>query len=386
MREFITIPTEDLSLLEKQFLDIKKTAPEITGAEIFCTSIKDREFSLYESEEELAALTAMLKKSGVKRLHGSYWASPSAFLYDLQEEKLYEHFGGKKEVAVYYSDDSGSHLFDRWCQEYALATAIGAEAYVFHLIDYFPIDGLWRFAVTRQQILDCMVQMTADFMKQLEIRDLLTVSSPIIELENAGWGLEYGVQSAEDFVYLFDKVYDRYDKLKISWDINHLLHAVGVREGKGCFFLPEHEINERMGRLQRDYEDNPANFALEWVRSNLLHDAVKHKVHGIQLSDCVMKEHQYFTEGWMEMPWREGLEDCKNWDEKENYGVGIVLKHYDSHVPLGKGILSGAGMAKVLAELEKVSPDCNLLHELKNSTDLKGDVMWQRKELIGGER
>ena len=386
MREFITIPTEDLSLLEKQFLEIKKSAPEITGAEIFCTSIKDRELPLYESEEEFETQAALLKKSGVKRLHASYWASPAAFLYKLQEDELYDHFGGKAEVLAYYSDESGQHLFERWCQEYALAAAIGAEAYVFHLIDYFPIDGVWRFSVTRKQILDCMVRMTADFVQQLEKRGLLTDTSPVIELENAGWGLEYGVQTAEDFASLFDTVNDPYDKLRVSWDINHLLHAVGVRDGRGCFFLPEHEINERMSNLQNDFGNEPAKFALEWVKSNLLHDAVKHKVHGIQLSDCVMKEHQYFTEGWMEMPWRETLESCESWDEKESYGVDIVLTHYDSHVPLGKGILSGAEMMKVLAELDEVGLDYNLLHELKNSTDLTADLIWQRSELMGGEK
>ena len=386
MKEFITIPIEDLSLLEENFLHMKKVVPEIAGAEIFCTSIKDRELPLYESEEEFEAQAALLKKGGVKRLHASYWASPAAFLYKLSEEELYEHFGGKDEVTAYYSDESGCHLYERWCQEYALAAAIGAEAYVFHLIDYFPIDGQWRFTVTREQILDCMVRMTADFVAHLEKSELLTVSSPVIELENAGWGLEYGVQTAEDFAYLFNKVNDSYDKLRISWDINHLLHAVGVRENKGCFFLPEHEINERMRRLQKDFGDDPDRFALEWVKSNLLHDVVKHKVHGVQLSDCVMKEHQYFTEGWMEMPWRENLEKAENWEEKENYGVDIVLTHYDSHVPLGKGILTGEGMAKILAELEMISTDCNLLHELKNSTDLIADVTWQRSELMGGER
>ena len=386
MKEFITIPTEDCNLLKKQFLEMKTSAPELTGAEIFCTSIKDREVSLYESEEELEVLKTMLQQSGVKRLHASYWASPSAFLYGIQEENLYEHFGGKEAVVAYYSDESGSHLFERWCQEYALADAIGAEAYVFHLIDYFPIDGQWRFHVTRERILECMVRMIADFVQHLEERNLLTTSGPVIELENAGWGLEFGVQSAEDFAYLFDKVNDPYDKLRISWDINHLLHAIGVRNGKGCFFLPDQEINERMRSLQKEYGDDPARFALEWIRSNLLHDAVKHKVHGIQLSDCVMKEHQYFTAGWMEMPWREGLENSKDWNEKENYGVDIVLNHYDSHVPLGKGILSGAEMKKVLAELEGINADYHLLHELKNSADLKADLTWQRNELMGGER
>ena len=52
MKEFITIPIEDISLLEENFLNMKKVVPEMAGAEIFCTSIKERERPLYESETE----------------------------------------------------------------------------------------------------------------------------------------------------------------------------------------------------------------------------------------------------------------------------------------------------------------------------------------------
>ena len=61
--------------------------------------------------------------------------------------------------------------------------------------------------------------MTQQLLCELEDRGLLTDESPNIELENAGWGLEHGVQVADDYRFVFSQVYDPRNKLKIGWEI-----------------------------------------------------------------------------------------------------------------------------------------------------------------------
>ena len=374
MKEYVTIKAENLSLVKERFSILKENVPQLQGAEIYCSEITDREKNLYNSEKELDEMALLLKNSGVRRLHCSYWASPSDFLYREDKSELLSHFGSEEAVREYYTDLTGEHLFDRWCQEYALAGKIKAEAYVFHLIDYFPIDGQWVFSLTRSQILNYMVRLVSDFLQTLKNKGLPNADSPAIELENAGWGLEYGVQTAEDFQYLFENVDDEYGKLHISWDINHLLHAVGSRDGKGVFMLTEEEITEEMKILSCQYGHNPAVFANEWIKHNLLHPQTKNKVRAIHLSDCALKEHQYFTNGKLEEPWFGQLENCRTWEEKEEYGVNIVLTHYDSHLPLGKGILEPESVRTIVGELDGEGTGIDVLYELKNSSDLLDDL------------
>lgn len=94
----------------------------------------------------------------------------------------------------------------------------------------------------------------------------------MIELENAGWGLEYGAQRCEDFAEIFRQVYDPFDKLRVSWDMNHLLHAIGKSpDGKGaCFMLQPFEITSRMQRLEEEFGADPKLFAEKWVEMNIL--------------------------------------------------------------------------------------------------------------------
>ena len=384
MKEYVTIKTENLSLLKGRFLALMELFPTLQGAEVYCADLVEREKPFYNNEKEFCHLAEFLKENGVKRLHASYWASPSSYLCGIVKDELYSHFGGEDGVKAYYTDLCGTHLIKRWAQEYAVAKEIGAEAYVFHLIDYFPIDGLWRFAITPQQVLECMAQITDMFLKELGKQNIICQNSPLIELENAGWGLEYGTQTAKDFEYIFSKVEDTHNRLRISWDVNHLLHATGQRDGKGCFMLPCNEITEDMVAIEKQYGNNPQLFAYQWVKYNLLYSKTADKVSSIQLADCVLKEHQYFTQGYMEYPWRTQLESCATAEEQENYGVEIVLGHYDSHVPLGKGILCGNDMLEIIGQLEQMNPQLSILHELKNSTDLTEDLKAQRTALFNG--
>ena len=144
-------------------------------------------------------------------------------------------------------------MFARWMQEYELACELGAQAYVFHVIDYAAIDGAWEFTITREQVLDAMVRMVQEFLLRLAGKGLLSAGSPVIELENAGWGLEYGAQRCEDFAEIFRQVYDPFDKLRVSWDMNHLLHAIGkAPDGKSaCFMLQPFEITPECSGWRR---------------------------------------------------------------------------------------------------------------------------------------
>lgn len=383
MKEYVTIKTDDLSSLGERFSVLGKLNGSFCGSEIYCADITPREMPLYKDTEELKELTRVLKDSSVKRLHASYWASPSVYLFREDKKELYAHFGSEEAIRDYYTDLSGEHLFTRWIREYILAKLSGMDSFVFHLIDYFPVDGLWRFELTRDEVVKCMAKMTEKFVDKLYDMSLIDEHSPVIELENAGWGLEYGVQTCKDYEYLFGRLNDPAGKVKISWDINHLLHAVGEKDGKGKFFLPDDEISDGMKELEERYGENPSLFAFEWIKYNVLNEKTASKVSAIQLSDCVMKKDEIFTRGYMNYPYREMLENLPTWEEKESYGERIVLTHYDSHVPLGKGILRGNDMKGLIGELERRNGEISVLHELKNSEDLSYDLKIQRNQLYG---
>lgn len=376
MNEYVTVKSKG-----GRFLLPSSDLP-LAGSEIYCADLVDRDLPLFTGPEELHTLAARLSDQRVRRLHASYWASPAAFLCHFGEPKAY--FGSPEAVAAYYGDLDGSHLFRRWCQEYALASAMDAEAYTFHLIDYFPIDGLWQFSISRQAVLSAMAEITVRFLAALDAEGLLSPDAPRIELENAGWGLEYGAQTARDFSDLLRQVSDPYQKLRVAWDVNHLLHAVGQRDRQGMFFLPEDEITEEMGFLQAEYGADPQLFAAKWLEQNLLAPELRGKVACVHLSDCAMKSQRFFSRGKLEEPWYSQLTACPDWDSKEHYGEQMVLGHYDSHLPLGTGILTGGAVVPLLRRLEAENPGFSLLHELKNSGDLPLDLARQRNALLEG--
>jgi hypothetical protein len=341
---------------------------------------------LYNNEAEKRTLINKLEQLQVKRLHCSYWAYPTGFLTKHNFTELINRFGGVEKLREYYGDLTGKHIWERWAQEYETASALNVQAYTFHLIDYAPIDGEWDFTIPVNDIRQAMICMIQQFLENLEELNLLTDSSPSIEIENAGWGLEYGTQTKSDYIDLFQQLYDPGNKVKIGWDINHILHAAGTKNGtkNACFMLPEEEKNSEMKEIESRYESNPSVFASKWLEYNILAEDLRQRVGSIHLSDCVLKDTEYFIHGKLRLPYSDEIDALSMWEEKEEYGVKIVLEHYDSHVPLQDGILKGEDVKNILAKLLSYNKDFVILHELKNSESIQADLDKQKTALHWG--
>lgn len=386
MKQYLTLKPEQIAADAPDFAQRLCREYDLAGVEVFGDDVKSRTLPLFESEAEKRELTERLRAQWVRRLHASYWAYPTAFLTGNRFRELIERMGGEQAVRSYYGDLTGEHMMARWVQEYAVASALQADSYVFHLIDYAPIDGMWAFSMDKQTILQAMIAMLQRFLNHLLEHGLLTADSPIIELENAGWGLEHGVQTAQDYARVWEQVYDPFDRLRVGWEVNHLLHAVGkMRDGTVCFFLPPEEVTADMRTLEGRYGEEPQKFALEWLRQNLLHPALRGKVAAVHLSDCKWKTAEYFRNGLLAQPWRGEMQRLKSWEEREEYGVKIVLGEYDSHEVLGDGALAGSAVAALLAQLESENGELMLLHELKNSVPVEPALQRQLSALRGEE-
>lgn len=351
----------------------------LEGIEVFMDDVKNRTEVLFTTPAETEELVRRLQAGCVRRVHCSYWAYPTSFLTKHSFSQLEERFGGLDAVREYYGDLTGDHMYARWCQEYELATALGAQSYTFHLIDYAPIDGMWDFTISKADIRQAMISMLQHFLNALLDQGLISADTPQIELENAGWGLEHGMQTAEDYRLLYRQICDPFHKVKLGWDINHLLHALGSDAGTGTarFFLPDWEITPEMAEIQREYGHDPRLFAVKWLEHNILHPDLAGKVGSIHLSDCGLKDTQYFTNGMFTGAYYQNISALKTWDEREEYGVGIVLAKYDNHLVLGTGALDPDLMKAMIGSLTAHSPECVILHELKNSTDLEQDLRRQ---------
>lgn len=342
------------------------------GTEVFMVDFVPREQPLFSGEAEKHALAQRLRALRAGRVHCSYWGYPTSFLTKNNFAELTERMGGASAVRAYFGDMTGGHMFARWAQEYELACEIRAQSYVFHMIDYSVIDGAWPFSISAADIRQAMVFMAQQLLCVLEERDLLDESSPVIELENAGWGLEFGTQTNEDFRMLFGQLHDPREKAKIGWEINHLLHAVGCDpDGNARFMLPDCEITPAMEAIRQEWGHDPQQFAMKWVESNVLDQALAPKINALHLSDCAMKEVEFFRNGKLQPPYFEEQLALESAAEKEDYGVNIVLCAYDSHIPLGTGPLPRDGMRALIAALQRVNPGLVLLHELKNSVPLR---------------
>ncbi len=350
----------------------------LTGCELYMDDVLPRDEALHLSADDRASL----RRRGVKRLHASYWAWPTAFFTKNRYAELLSRMGGREAVAAYFGDETGAQIWQRWADEYALACELRADAFTFHLIDYAPIDGRWAFSQTRDEILQAMIYLIQHFLCELGERGLLHADAPHIELENAGWGLEYGAQTADDFKRVFAQLDDPFDRVRIGWDINHLLHAIGRDEaGQARFFLPTREISPAMATLERDLGGDPAAFAQAWIEHNLLDAALAPRVGSIHLSDCAPKRVNYFENGCFVSPYFEIQDALPDDEAREAYGVDVVLTHYDSHLPLGEGMLSPKGMRALVERLCRADPEFAILHELKNSVDQGAALALQLERL-----
>jgi hypothetical protein len=80
-----------------------------------------------------------------------------------------------------------------------------------------------------------------------------------------------------------------------------------------------------------------------------------------------MKYTEYFQRGKLVEPYYSELMRLKTPEEQEEYGVGIVLSAYDSHLPLGDGALVPDVLRYIILKLLSNKPNIVILHELKNS-------------------
>ncbi|MDR2008854.1 MAG: hypothetical protein LBQ22_00020 [Bacteroidales bacterium] len=379
MKQYITYKEH---IFENIPVDIKTFCINngLEGTEVFFDDIVPRTNKLFSDNNEKTDIINKLTELQVKRLHCSYWAYPTSFLTKSHFNELIERFGSIDKVKEYYCDLTGKHIWDRWQQEYEIATAMNVQAYTFHLIDYAPIDGEWEFTIPISEIKQAMIYMIQQFILNLIEDDLLTEKSPIIEIENAGWGLEYGTQTNCDFIDIYRQLYDPLNKVKIGWDINHILHATGKRTDNGIayFMLPDEEKTNEMVDLEKEYVQKHHKFAYEWITLNILDPQIIDKISAIHLSDCKLKDIEYFIKGKLQPPYSDEIDKLPTWEEKEEYGVNIVLTHYDSHVPLQKGILLGTDIKFLLNEILKANQDYVILHELKNSNEIQIDLTWQK--------
>lgn len=355
----------------------------LQGTEVFMDDIVSRDKVLFADHTEKEQLLNNLRELQVKRVHCSYWAYPTSFLTKNNFKELIERFGGLSKVEAYYGDLTGVHMFERWAMEYEVACALEAQSFTFHLIDYAPIDGRWDFTISRQDICQAMIYMIQNLLNILTQKGLLTPASPSIEVENAGWGLEYGLQTAEDFEEMFRQLYDSMDKVRIGWDLNHLLHAIGYNEKdqRAEFFLTEQEITSEMEALSQAFGNGQQLLAEKWLEKNLLARSIAGKIGSLHISDCKMKHIAYFKNGRLIGPYYEEIRSLGNWEEMEEYGVQIVLDKYDSHEILSEGILSGVILRNLLQKIQTVNPEIVLLHELKNSKNQLCAVNKQLTEL-----
>lgn len=383
MRQYATLKKEYFD--QNDLNDMKRVCEElkIEGTEVFMDDICPRTQLLFENECEKKQWIEELNKLCVKRIHCSYWAYPTSFLTKNNYSQLIERFGGIEAVRDYYGDLTGNHMFLRWMQEYEIATALDAQSYTFHLIDYAPIDGMWEFTISREDIRQAMVFMIQHFLNVLLENGIMSEDSPQIKLENAGFGLEYGIQTAEDYRFVFSQLYDPYKKVKIGWDVNHLLHALGFREEtqRAEFFLTEKELTKEMKELEESYNDDPKTLAEKWISYNILHPDTVEYVGAIQLSDCNMKTEEFFRNGKFKEPYHSEISKLTTWEEKEEYGVKIVLSEYDSHVILGEGSLREKSVCELLRQINQQLPELALLHELKNSPDMKEAIKEQKEKI-----
>lgn len=381
-RQYIAYKEE---LYDGQGKSVKEFCEEtgLQGTEVFMDDIVSRDKVLFTDDKEKEVLLASLRELQVKRVHCSYWAYPTSFLTKNNFRELTERFGCLSKVEAYYGDLTGTHMFERWAREYEIACALDAQSYTFHLIDYAPIDGRWDFTISRQDICQAMIYMIQNLLNVLTEKGLLSEQSPAIEVENAGWGLEYGLQTAEDFEEMFRQLYDPMDKVRIGWDLNHLLHAIGYNEKdqRAEFFLTKQEINKDMEGISQAFGNEQQMFAEKWLEKNLLARSIASKIGSLHVSDCKMKHIAYFKNGRLIGPYYEEIQSLEAWEEMEEYGVQIVLSKYDSHEILSEGILSGVILRRLLRKIQAVNPEAVILHELKNSKDQLCAVNKQLVEL-----
>jgi len=352
------------------------------GSEVFASDFAPRESALEPAH--IKSLKARFDRLRVKRLHASYWGWPAAYLAGEPNERVLARLGGPGEIAAYYGGGP-ERCYERWAAEYRLACEIGAESFVFHMIDYAPIDGLWEYEEDNEAISEKLADVLRRLLDLLKKRGLYSKASPVVELENAGWGLEYGLQTAAGFSGLFSGLDDPYEKVKIGWDTNHLLHALGydARTCRARFFLPSEEKTAKMAELEESLGAKPKDLAAAWIASQALGPSIAGRVSCLHISDGRLKSEEFFRRGKLTGPYREEQAAMASRLEMEEYGERLVLREYDSHLPIGDGILDMRFIDTLAARLASENEGFCVLHELKNMPDPRKAVLLQSASLLG---
>ncbi|MFV0381639.1 MAG: hypothetical protein ACK5KR_05415 [Breznakia sp.] len=379
IKEYATYGNHQFNKDNAEYIIEKQKQFKLDGYEVYMDDVLSRGERLYNNEAELYALVDVLKQRKVKRLHCSYWAYPTSFIGGYNFGELVDRFGSINAVTAYYGDLTGEHMYKRWVEEYTLAKEMGAKAYTFHLIDYAPIDGYWDFTIDKNIIRNFMVGFLQKLLNLLIEKKLLDETSPFIELETSGWGLEYGIQSADDYLLVFNQIFDPFNKVKVAWEMNHLLHAVGYdeKEKTAKFFLQNYEKSNEMIYLEKTYGKKPQQFVEKWIQSQICHPHLIDKIGSLHLSDNSFKRINYFTNGKLREKDFNEIRNLDTWDEKEMYGVEIVLRNYDNHQVLGTGVYRKAFLHELLEIIFKENKEFVLLHELKNANALEKDLKSQ---------
>lgn len=351
------------NLNENEKIELQKVTKNgiAKGTELYIANIIPRDKSITSIEEK--KLGKIFKEGHVKRLHMSYWGETSDFLQKLDVEGLKGRFGSDENIINYFGDLTGNKIYSRWAEEYALAYKFGLESVTFHLIDYFHIDGLWRFTNNRNDIVLAQAKILNTLLRKLEEKDLLK-KGPLIEIENAGFCLEYGVQTAADFEIVFQHINDMRRKVRIAWDINHLLHAIGF-DGKNMltkFFLTKAEKTLRMEEIEAEYGSDQQAFINEWLELNILHPSLLSKINALHLSDSDLRTETIFENGQLTEKYLSEILTFSNDEEKEAYGAKIVGTYFDSHIPVGP---NKSSIVSILRKILRVNSGINLMHEIK---------------------
>lgn len=388
-----TISQQSLAL--KIILEARESLG-VSASEVYTPALVPREAPLWRDSSTLNTVINQLKERESRQLHCAYFGNPTAFFSGGDSpsfQALVRNMGGEAEVQKYYGDLTGAHLLERVCQEYELALRSGLDHYTVHFgIDYSFSDGMYEYGETygldRHAVLDAALRQTERYLKcihaHLRRNNLFTPggSLPTIGIENAGWGLEYGMQTAQDFLKLLAHLEHQQCPLrhlvKIDWDVNHLLHALGKdpSSGRGRFFVSNDEYTETLRTLEERYGDAPSTLAAQWIGENLLNPELLPHVRCVHLSDCSWKSEAYFLKCQAVGEHLRALLRERSPEARALLGERMVLQYYDSHLYLGSsdGMVRREEFVPVIQALAKErerradsANDLIILHELKNN-------------------
>lgn len=383
----------------------------VSSTETYAPVLRPREEALATSLGDMKVLVRELESRESSQLHCSYFGNPTALFRGPSSdayEALLRNMGGPDAFQRYYGDLTGEHVIARACQEYELAARAGLEHYTVHFgIDYSFSDGMYNYpleyGLDRETVVEGAIRQTGVYLSRFESHlDRVGLLSkdrklPTIGIENAGWGLEYGIQTADDYRRLFRYLEEVQAPLRhlvtIDWDFNHLLHSLCRDEsGRASFALPEEERTEEMRSLERSLGDTPGALAAEWIGIHVLANDLLPRVRCVHLSDSSWKTHPIFARCQAVGDYFKRLAQESDPEARAALGEEFVVTRYDNHLHMGSdaGMLERLRIAPILQAIaserrarllskEDLYP-LRILHELKGYPyqDAAGDRPQER--------